>query len=415
MFKVDIDKIKAFFTKDITLKIIAVAAAIFLWIVVVNIEDPNRSKFFTAKVKVINEHVLTDAGKYYELRDDELSVTFRVSAKRSIIEKLSNSDFTATADLNYIGPKNRVPINVEANRYSNQINISSRSFYVDLIVGKVSEKRFSIKAMTRGKPIKDIVIAGAKVTPNVVTVRGPEKIISKIRYVTATADVKGIAKDITESVVPVFHDKNGKEIDTSRLKYNLSTVEVSVTVGLSKKVPIIVKTSGTLEKGYTLEGIFVSPKKILVQGDSDALNVLNEIVIPEDVINLSNATKDILTNVDISSYLPNGIELTNPEEKIVTIKVKINSETSKIISVPTENLTVTGLKENESYRFINKEVKIEIKGMADLMDKVDPSKVTGHVDVSGLSQGIHQVNVSLVLSNGLWAETKTTSISIMKK
>lgn len=100
MFKIKWDKVKEAFTTNINLKLIAVASAIFLWIVVVNIEDPTRSKFFTAKVQVTNEDVLTNAGKYYELPDDEVSVTFRVTAKRSVIEKLSNADFTATADLN---------------------------------------------------------------------------------------------------------------------------------------------------------------------------------------------------------------------------------------------------------------------------------------------------------------------------
>ncbi len=415
MFKIKWDKVKEAFTTNINLKLIAVASAIFLWIVVVNIEDPTRSKFFTAKVQVTNEDVLTNAGKYYELPDDEVSVTFRVTAKRSVIEKLSNADFTATADLNYLSNKNKVPINIEAKRYSGQINISSRSFYLDLIIGRVKEKRFSIKPLTKGKPMKGIVIGSVKVTPNVVTVRGPNKIVSKISYVTATADVKGIAKNITESVVPVLRDKAGKEVDTSRLKLSVSTVEVQVDVGLSKKVPVVVKTSGSLQKGYTLEGVYVSPKTVLVQGDSEVLNTLNEIVIPSDIINLSNTMKDIQTTVDISSYLPEGIQLVNPEEKMINVKVKINSETSKKIDVPTENLTVSGIKDTETYQFLNKTVRIEINGNAELINKLDESKVTGHVDVSGLTTGVHQGSVELILSNGLWAEAKTTPIKISEK
>ena len=415
MFKIKWDKVKEAFTTNINLKLIAVASAIFLWIVVVNIEDPTRSKFFTAKVQVTNEDVLTNAGKYYELPDDEVSVTFRVTAKRSVIEKLSNADFTATADLNYLSNKNKVPIKKKAKRYSGQINISSRSFYLDLIIGRVKEKRFSIKPLTKGKPMKGIVIGSVKVTPNVVTVRGPNKIVSKISYVTATADVKGIAKNITESVVPVLRDKAGKEVDTSRLKLSVSTVEVQVDVGLSKKVPVVVKTSGSLQKGYTLEGVYVSPKTVLVQGDSEVLNTLNEIVIPSDIINLSNTMKDIQTTVDISSYLPEGIQLVNPEEKMINVKVKINSETSKKIDVPTENLTVSGIKDTETYQFLNKTVRIEINGNAELINKLDESKVTGHVDVSGLKTGVHQGSVELILSNGLWAEAKTTPIKISEK
>ena len=66
------NNIKRALLSNIGLKISAIIAAILLWIVVVNVEDPSRSKFFTAKVDVLNQGVLTDNGKYYEMKDDDV-------------------------------------------------------------------------------------------------------------------------------------------------------------------------------------------------------------------------------------------------------------------------------------------------------------------------------------------------------
>ena len=94
-------KIKRFFLDDIGLKILAVALSVLLWLIVVNVDDPTQTKTFTTTVDVINAEVLTDAGRYYEIVDGNNTVSFRVTAKRSVMERLSGTDFTATADMRW--------------------------------------------------------------------------------------------------------------------------------------------------------------------------------------------------------------------------------------------------------------------------------------------------------------------------
>ncbi|MCR4782478.1 MAG: hypothetical protein K5851_07040 [Lachnospiraceae bacterium] len=406
------NKILKAILSNIGLKIIALLAAIILWIVVVNIEDPDRSKFFTAKVTILNESVLTNNGKYYELKDDENTVTFRVTAKRSIIEKLSNSDFTATADLNFMSSENKVPVNIEANRYSSQIALSTRSIYINLEVGNTQSKRFSIKAETKGEPIDGVVVKNVYASPNVITVKGPDKIVSTIDTVKAVTDVTDIGKDITDAVVPVFLDKKGREVDTSKLTFSCDTVKVSVETASAKSVKISAETSGTLPEGYTLGSVTVSPETIEVAGDAKALNKLSEIVIPGSVIDLSNITKDMETTVDISSYLPEGIELVNQDEKDVKVKVKINSATTKSFDIPTANLTISGLGMGYTCEFLNPTISVAIKGLQENLAKLDATKITGKVDAQGLTTGTHHVTVVLTLGQEYTVDTITTEVKI---
>ena len=75
-------------TNNFGLKILATIFAIVLWLVVVNVDDPKITKSFTTTISIENANALRDMGKYYEIVDDRNTVTFSVSAKRSLIEDL---------------------------------------------------------------------------------------------------------------------------------------------------------------------------------------------------------------------------------------------------------------------------------------------------------------------------------------
>jgi YbbR domain-containing protein len=392
----------------------AVIAAIITWILVVNVQDPDRSKYFTTNVDVVNANVLTKNGKYYELKNDKASVTFRVSAKRSIIERLSNSDFTATADMNYLND-GKVPINITAERYSSQITISSMSYYLSVSVGDLQKKRFSIKPATTGTPANGVAVNSVSVSPNVLSVEGPDKIVSKIKVVKATADVKGITKDMIESVVPILLDKDGKEIDTSELTFSNTTVNVNVKTGNIKSVPINVSTSGELPSGASLASVTSNPETVEITGIPEKLNQVSSIDLPGSLIDLSTKTENFETTIDITQYLPDGVALLDDREKDIVVDVKINTSTSKEYSIPTANLTVFGLAADKTCTFVDSSVQAEITGLSEALNQLDASKITGKVDVSGLQNGSHQANVSLILNSGLSAGTVTVQVDIQDK
>ena len=71
--------------------------------------------------------------KWADYLDGNNTITFYVQAKRSIQDKLSNSNFTATADAqkieyNEITGTYRVPVTVTSNRNNNDISITNKPF-----------------------------------------------------------------------------------------------------------------------------------------------------------------------------------------------------------------------------------------------------------------------------------------------
>ena len=93
------NKVLKTLSNNIGFKILAVFFAFTLWITVYNLEDPTKTKTLTINVTVTNKEFVENLGKYYEIQEGTSRVSFSVTAARSILDKLDESDFTAVANM----------------------------------------------------------------------------------------------------------------------------------------------------------------------------------------------------------------------------------------------------------------------------------------------------------------------------
>lgn len=404
-------KIKKALTANIGFKILALVFSIALWMIVVNVDDPEQTKTFTATVQVINENVLTDQGKYYTLTDGN-TVSFRVTAQRSVLERLSSSDFTATADMNYLEDDERIPVDITVNRYASSVRISAQRLYLKVEVGDEMDARFSIRGETTGDPADGFAVDEVSVVPNVISVRGPAEYVSKIESVRAYCDVTGRNMDTSETVVPVFYDADGKEVDTTRLQVSVDTVDVYVEIVSVKEVPIVVETSGSLADGLELTGITTDPATVMIKGESSELNRVTNITIPVSVISLSDITQDLTTTVDITSYLPDGVTLLDSQDAQVSVKVGVAGETTQEFDVPVDNISVRNLERGYTTSFSASTVKVSITALQSELSRLSANSITGYVDVSGLVPGTYNLPITMNLDEDYQVGQATIQITI---
>ncbi len=404
-------KILKALTKDVGLKILAFVFAFLLWLVVVNIDDPTQTRTFTSVVTVTNADVLKNAGKLYEIKDGVNTVSFRVTAKRSIIEKLSPSDFSAVADMKDLENEERIPVTISAKSYANSVSISSKQNYLYVELEDEITERFVINAETTGKSDTDLEVETVTCSPTVLTVTGPEEIVNSIEKVVATANISGVTGDFTESVIPKFYDKDGELVDAKELTLSVSTVGVSVHFVNTKTVDIVVKTSGTLSADLKLGSIKTDPSSVMVIGEASALNNVANITIPDSVINLSNITGSFMTTVDISSYLPEGVELTDGTSSKVTIYVLMEEEVASIAHVTTDNIELRNVPEGLSATLTTEKITVNVYGTQSAIDALNASNIKGYIDCSGLSAGDGQ-NVVLQFENPDGITVQNTSVTV---
>ena len=398
-------------TKDIGLKILAIIFSFLLWLVVVNIDDPKQTRTFTSVVTVTNEDVLTQAGKLYEIKDGVNTVSFRVTAKRSIIEKLSPSDFSAVADMNNLENSERVPVTIAAKSYANYITISSRQNYLYVNLKDLITERFVISAQTAGTLEPELAVEEVTCSPTVITVTGSQEVVDKIETVVATANITGVTSNFTENVIPKFYDKKGEVVDASSLSLSVSTVSVSVAFVNTKTVDIVVKTSGTLSPELTLGSVKADPSSVMIIGEPSALNDVSNITIPDTVINLSNLTGSFTTTVDISSYLPEGVQLAEGTSSKVAIYVTMANETASTAKVPASNIELRNVAHGLAASLDVEEVNVDVFGTEADLAKLNAGDIKGYIDCSSLGVGESQ-NAVLQFENLDGITIQNTSVTV---
>lgn len=416
------NKILKTLVNNIGYKILAVVFAFILWLVVYNIDDPNKTVRFTTNVTVENESAITDMNKCYEVLNGTNTITFSVTAKRSVINKLEDTDFTATADMNRMimdsdNKSARVPIEVTSRRSNSSLKYNGKNQYLEISLDDLVSRRFMITADTTGQVADGYALGEVTVTnPNVLNVTGPAAVVDQIDSVVATIDVEGMSMNLSDNVLPVFYDADGNEIDTTRLKYNNTTVTISAKILRVKEIPLSFSTTGSPSGDYRVVEITSDPVNIQIKGSALVLNPIMSLAIPAEVLNVSGAREDITTTIDITEYLPDGVELVDAADATVTVTVRIETYQSKTFTINTNDITVNGLEDGYELAFEQDAVTVTISGLQNDLNKLNVADLVAAIDVSGLEEGLHQVNLELTLDEDNYAaRTVSVEIKITKK
>ena len=416
------NKILKTLTKNLGFKILAVVFAFILWLVVYNTDDPTVTVSYTTNVTVENASAVTEMNKCYEVLNGTNTVTFAVTAKRSVLNKLEDTDFTAVADMNRMivneeGDEANVPIEITSKRSNSSLKYNGKNKYLEVSLEDLMKRRFIITADTSGKVADGYALGEVTVTnPNVLNVSGPASIVNKIDSVVATIDVEGMSMNLSDNVIPALYDADGQEIDTTKLKLSNTTVTISAKILSVKEIPLVFSTTGVPYGDYRVVEISSKPETVKVKGSSTILNPLSSLTIPGDVLNVSRAREDITTTIDISEYLPDGVELVNASDATVTVTVRIEAYESKKFNLNTSQITVDGLDTNYDLSFEQSTVAVTVSGLKDNLNVLTVNQLSASIDVTDLGVGTHQVNLELSLDEDNYAyQTITVTVEIKEK
>lgn len=391
---------------NLALKILAFLIAAFLWLIVVNIDDPVGDKTFSnIPVQVVHEEVITDNNNTYQIVDNTQEVSVTVTAQRSVLDKIKAEDIQATADMKELTMRTQVPIEVTIKGYTGKYekaNANPRNLQIQ--IDEEAKNNFPITPTTTGTVREGYVVGELKALPEKVTLRGPKRIINSISKVTAEADVSGLSEDETLEAKLVLYDSNNNVIDQTLLANNLGKEGVSVEVNLLqvKRVPVKIDTAEiSAAEGYKLGTITVEPQEVSVTGEKSVLSNVSEISIPASALQMENLTQRTETTVDISSYLPNDVSLAEQNANKVVISIPVQQPGAKTFEVSTSSIVVNNLSSNLDISYDSTvDLEIQIKGPSDVLNVFSPAKKVS-IDLKEYTEaGTYIVPVSVELPDG---------------
>ncbi|MDE7037080.1 MAG: hypothetical protein K2O98_03785 [Lachnospiraceae bacterium] len=391
-------------TVNLGLKILAFFIAVFMWLIVVNIDDPVTEEVYNGvPVSVINEEVVTTTNRTYQVVDNTREVNVTVSAKRSILNKIKVGDIVAIADMKELSLGSQIPIEVTIPGYKYEKAYTNPG-NLQVKIEDEAKNNFPITPTTLGTVREGFMLGELKADPEKVTLRGPESVINSISRVVAEADVSGLSGNADIEARLILYDANNNVIDQTLLANNLGKEGVSVEVKLYeiKNIPVKLDTSMiTAAKGYKISAVNVEPREISVTGDEEDLEEFDEIRIPAEDLKIMELTERTERVVEITPYHQQGVSLVDENADSVVVSVSIEQPGVKNYEVSTSSITVNNLSEDLEITYgAVVDLEIQVRGPAEVL-KVFSTARKVSIDLKNYAvPGTYIVPVAVELPEG---------------
>lgn len=406
---------------NLGLKILAVLFAIFLWWMVVNIDDPMDKKTFVVDVSVTNPEVITNAGKSYQIMDDTKNISVTVTARRKVLDEIKKRHIVATADLREMQDTS-VPIRVSVMGFEGDYEeITANPRNIQVKVENTQKKTFPITTVALGVPRDGYVVGSMTASPKTVDISGPESSIAKISKVVAKVDVSEMAADASVQAQLIYYDAADNLIDRTLLTSNCDKNGVSVTVDIWKTKELTLKfdTSGIqAAAGYVFTGIEVEPQAVEVAGDPDVLRGMTELAIDKKALEKSEMTESEEVIVDIKAYLPEGVSLADADGASVVVRIILEKAGTKTLRLPTGSITVVNASEELQLTYEGLEVELTFSGSKENLEKLTSETIIASIDLKECTEeGAYTVPVKITeLPSGCtYTEVIEVKIELTKK
>ena len=390
---------------NVAVKILCVFAAFCLWIYVMTVESPEYEQTFgNVTVELINtDSLVSDSGlMLYSGYGNMVGVT--VSGKKSIVSKLSDSDIVVTADVGKItGGSGRydckLSVDVPAGCKLISLSQETISVYVDTASTasvKLTEKRDNTT-------LPDGCYVGAVDYPvDMITVEGPEKIVSRIAEARFNNDMNGITKSVTVTQRVYLVDAYGNKIESPYVKYYPREVTVDIPVLKSAEVPIeVVFKNGFFN--YDNTNTTVTPSTVRVTGEPekiDAGNLIERVEIDEANDYLTAGSDELKCTKKVALKAVDGVELDADTVEIVS--VPSSSIKLRRITVPGQNIIDTGGKTGVSYTWDHTPVTVSVIGSLEAVSSLSADDITLRFDMSPYSEtntGTTEVRAEVIIDS----------------
>lgn len=391
-------------TNNLGLRLVAILIAFLLWLIVVNVSDPDIMKTFSnIEIVIENEEILKDANLHYEVTSTR-TATVVLKGPRSVLSQMSSKDIIATANLRNLSAGNSVEIEyllaAPYNAMTSSIEYKNRTLAIWLDIESIETRTYPLQVRVSGEPADGYIIKGYQAEEDEIEVTAPVSVLDSIGKIVLPVYISGNKEDMVTETSPGMYTKDGTPIslgeDTSM---GLSKVSVSVDIAYTKEVPVTCEISGTPAAGYAVTDTKLSTESICLVGEESVLKAVNAIAIPADRVDVSGITQNREYWVDIKDYLPEGISIYNRESnqilesESVKVSVAVEAYVTKRFTLKKTQIFTSNIPKDYYVEFADdKDVTVTLTGLEDAFNGFDPvSGIYAYIDCSTVTESTTSV------------------------
>lgn len=410
------------------LKLASFLVAVILWVIVTNINDPvGTFRAYNVPVKIQNADLITNNGQVYEILDGtDVIDTVTITAKRSIIDSLNESNIVAVADMNDLTRLNTINIRLSTNKYNDKLeSIKGNIDSVRLNIENEKTKTLQLRTETTGTVKEGYMVGDMTAEQNLIAISGPESVISQVKRAVASVDISGFTNNIGTDAEIRLYDENDRIVTSDTIVKNISKVRVTVEILETKTVAINWKSSGVPARDYQATGeITATRNSVVIAGRSKLIESIDSIEIPDTVLDITGVTENFETIIDLNDYLPDGVILAEEGfEGKVRVDVMVEPVVERVVVMQINRIHILNMPEGFEYEIMEEEdtYDVTLVGLAQNLEELDINTLQASIDIATfmeergmeeMSAGYYTINLTLNLDEEKVTEKNATGIRL---
>ena len=323
-----------------------------------------------------------------------------IGSKADLYIAKQSSSGEVTVDLTGLTPGTH-KVNIEYDQGHSDIESNVNPSVATVIIHeKVSDTRdLSYDIVNNDKLDKTLIVTDVKLSIDEVTIRGAEYKIEQVATVKALIDLQNLTTkeqgtQTLNDVTLKAYDKDGNVVDVEFVP-SMINAEINLA-SLSKKVSLNFVPEGTLATGKAISSYTFSQSEVVIYGDSETLDSINSLDVKVDISDLSNDTS---FKAEIKK--PAGIKSISANYVTVSLTVTDSSSEPVKFSIPLDGINVGEGLIAQPIDNDNGFITVEVQGANSVLSSIDESDITAYVDLSGLKEGEHTLDVVVKGTNPL--------------
>lgn len=393
---------KKILTNNIGLKLLSLLFAVVFWLIVVNIDDPEVSRTIQGiPVTTLDSEVITAKNQVYSIVSGN-EVTITVKGPRSEVDKMDKDDFIAEAPFSEKSNVDAVPIYVtfRNSKYDKDCEITQKTMTMKLNIEDIVTKTYEIEINHTSELTSSYYLGKESLEPSSVTVSAPESVINQIKNISVDVDLSSHTEDFTVPLNIKYYSEAGTPVNMgTNVTTNVSTASYSANIYTVREVPLKFGTTGSVADGYELVEVTGEKNTLKIAGPNAAK--IESIVFPDELINISDASKNVSVDVDVLAQLPSGVSLCNESDATMKVTAKIEKLVANTYRLPVSEIDKNNIPSGYTAEIAEQNVNIVLSGLQKYHDEFNVNNLNAYIDLKNTIEGRNEVIVKFTVPEGL--------------
>ena len=400
--------IKNVLAKDICLKIFSAILAIVIWFAVsVTMYPTIETVIYNVPVEVLLDGSYAQSNQLNVISVSHQTVNVTVSGKRSQVGDLKAEELKAAVDVSTVmlPRKYSLGMTIESESAKEFEVISISPSTVNVTFDKIISKEFEVTPQLENVSIAQGYMRGDPIiTPNTVTVSGPQDIINSITSVAAAVSVDrelSSTYDFTARELVLYNNNAIISTESSMITFDKSSFAIQIPVFVRQTLPLdvnIINAPENFDLESFKEQLEFSINELTLAAPNDKIKDLLSLNI--GTINMCEVNIGSVFEFRTENFLPEGYEnLTQTD--VVTVTCPSEGLARKTIAIMGKNIQFINRPSQFDFTPTASGMTIMLVGDEDQIAELSSADVTAQINLIDfdMQPGDHKMPVEFIISS----------------